>query len=284
MTQNITPIILAGGKGSRLWPLTSRSRPKPFLRVASEYSLFQETLRRVEGFAPPVIITEDHNLDRAEKEAKALGILPSFVLEPEGRGTSAALLLAAMTLPDKDTLMLINPSDHVIKDPDMIFPDFICDIMHHAREHILLIGVKPDSPETRYGYIEYDTKQQPPHTVFSFKEKPPLETAREMIAEGQCLWNTGIILYHAGLFLERCAALKPRLFNDVSRAFENGLRSRAVFRPHEQDYLDIQADSIDRAILQRCPDLKCCRLPLPWYDAGCWSTYLRLKFTGKNDD
>lgn len=249
------------------------------MHINSEYSLFQETLRRVQGFGDPVIITEDRNLERADKEAKALGFFPSFVLEPEGRGTAAALILAAMTLPDPDGLILALPSDHVIEDPDNIFPDFIGDIVHHARTSILLIGVKPDAPETRYGYIEYDTDQPSPHTVFGFKEKPPLETARDMIDEGQSLWNTGMILCHAGMFLERCAALKPRLFNDVKTAFENGVRDHAVFRPNTPDYLDIIPNSIDRAILQRCPDLKCCPLPLPWYDAGCWSMYLRLKFT-----
>lgn len=277
MPHLITPVILAGGKGSRLWPLTNRRKPKPFLRPFSDYSLFQETLRRVRPFNAPVVVTEEPNLARAAQEAKALDITSSFVLEPEGRGTAAALILAALTLENSEGLMLVMPSDHVIPDPDALFPDMIEDVMHHAQDHILLIGVEPASPETRYGYIEIDRERKPPHPVFGFKEKPPLETAREMIAEGNTLWNTGMFLAPPALFLERCAALNPRLFNDVKAAFEGGEWRQAVFRPDAALYREARAESVDRAILQRCRDLKCCPLKLQWYDVGCWSMFLTLK-------
>lgn len=277
MPHLITPIILAGGKGSRLWPLTNAKRPKPFLRPFSRYSLFQETLLRVRHFAPPVIVTEEKNLIRAAQEAKALDIHPSFVLEPEGRGTAAALILAALSMQDRDGLMLVMPSDHVIPDPAQIFADTIEEIMHHAADSIILIGAEPSAPETRYGYIEIDREKRAPYPVFSFREKPPLETAQDMIAEGNALWNTGMFLAPPKLFLERCAALKPRLYNDVKAAYESGAREQAVFRPDAGLYREARPDSIDRALLQRCRDLKCCPLPLKWYDAGCWRMFLTLK-------
>ncbi|MCD8520326.1 MAG: hypothetical protein LRY76_09345 [Alphaproteobacteria bacterium] len=277
MTHLITPVVLAGGKGTCLWPLTSRKRPKPFLRPFSRNSLYQETLIRVQSFAPPVVITEEYNLAIAHREAQEMGVTPSFLLEPEGRGTAAALILAALSLQKRDGLMLITPSDHVIPDPDDYFPGFIEDIMHHAREHIVLIGVEPLAPETHYGYIEIDRDKAPPHPVFGSIEKPPLETARDMIAEGNALWNTGLFLAPPALFLERCASLKPRLFNDVKAAFDAGTWQQAVFRPDADLYREARNESIDRAILQRCRDLKCCPLPLPWYDAGCWNMFLTLK-------
>jgi mannose-1-phosphate guanylyltransferase len=206
-----------------------------------------------------------------------MSLTPSFVLEPDGRGTAPALILAAMTLQEQEGLMLVMPSDHAIPDPDGLFPDFIEEIMHHAMNTILLIGVEPTALEPRYGYIEVDREKRPPYPVFGFKEKPQTETAREMIEEGNCLWNTGMFLAPPALFLERCASLKPRLYNEVKSAFEQGRRDKAVFRPHRETYLDVASQSIDRAILQRCPDLKCCPLALPWYDVGCWSMFLRLK-------
>lgn len=278
MAHLITPVLLAGGRGSRLWPLTGTHRPKPFLRPFSQHSLFQETLARVRDFAPPVVITEEQNFAQAAREAKAMDIHPSFILEPDGRGTAAALITAALSLKETDGLMLVMPCDHFIPDPDGLFENIVQDVMHHAQENIVLLGVEPEGPDPRYGYIEIDRAKPVPYPVFGFKEKPPVETAREMIAEGNYLWNTGMFMAPPALFLERCAALRPSLYNDVVKAFEAGSRDQAAFRPSADLYRDIRAESIDRAILQRCKGLLCCPLGLPWYDVGCWSMFLTLKF------
>ncbi|MCD8563189.1 MAG: NTP transferase domain-containing protein [Alphaproteobacteria bacterium] len=277
MAPQITPVILAGGKGTRLWPLVNADRPKPFLRPFSRHSLLQETLLRARDFASPVLITEEHNLARARQDVEDIGVMPAFVLEPEGRGTAAALMLAAMTLRDKPGLMLVMPSDHVIVDPQHIFPAFVTKAASYVGNGIVQIGVPPHSPQTRYGYIEVVRDGTSPYVVTGFIEKPPADKACALIRSGNCFWNTGMFLTSPTCFLSLCAEVRPLLYHAVRSAFEAGAQKKEIFTPDPVLYGAIENISIDHAVLPHCKHLRCCPLPLPWYDTGCWSMFLYLK-------
>jgi mannose-1-phosphate guanylyltransferase/mannose-6-phosphate isomerase len=275
----ITPIILCGGAGTRLWPLSRKSYPKQFAPLMGKDSLFQASAQRLSGpnFAKPIIVTgEAFRFIVTEQLAAQRIDAQATLIEPQGRNTAPAVLAAALFLAqtDPDALMLVAPSDHVIPDSD----SFIATVMAAAPRAIagdlVTFGISPDRPETGYGYLEVasrsDTAAQTPQSLTRFVEKPDAETATAMLAQGGYLWNAGIFLFTASAALKAFRAHAPDLIAPVTAAVEGAKADLGFIRLAAEPWSQIEDISIDYAIMERSDNLAVMPYTGRWSDLGGW--------------
>ena len=218
------PVILSGGSGSRLWPMSRENYPKPLLPLVSENTLLQETANRlddIEGLGDAVYVcNEEHRFLLAEQVAQ-LGKKPAaIILEPEGRNTAPALTLAALYLvkQDPDAMMVVMPADHVMTEPQQFVAAVRQGGVNAEQGALVTFGIVPDAPETGYGYIKRDVEVSgtPAYSVASFVEKPDLETAQQYISEGDYYWNSGIFLMRADRWLDEIGQHRPAILTGLS--------------------------------------------------------------------
>lgn len=271
----ITPVILSGGFGSRLWPLSRRERPKQFLPIFSGQSLFQKTCERVSSdlFCPPMVISnQDHRFLIGEQMAE-LGIDPqAIVLEPCGRNTAAPAALAALMAleGDENALVLLLPSDHLVADDE----EFMCavKVARTAAENgkIVTFGIEPSDPNTGYGYIKLCDGAEPVRKVEKFVEKPDLATAQTFLASGNYLWNAGIFMYSAATM--RAAFLKhaPDIWEQVDASHKNARKDLDFLRLDEEAFSQVRSISFDYAIMEKEEDVACVPTDPGWSDLGSW--------------
>ncbi|ATF20744.1 mannose-1-phosphate guanylyltransferase/mannose-6-phosphate isomerase [Phaeobacter gallaeciensis] len=280
----ITPILLCGGSGTRLWPLSRKSYPKQFVPLVGETTLFQASALRLsgEGFAAPMVLTNsDFRFIVTEQLAEA-GIDPGAILiEPAGRNTAPAVLAAALWLRarDPDGLMLVAPSDHVVPDA-AAFRAAVAAAEPAARAgQLVTFGIKPDRAETGYGYLELDGDPGDftPQVIGlkRFVEKPDLATAEEMLASGQFLWNAGIFLFSVKAIIAAFEAHAPDLMAPVQGAVDKGAPDLGFLRL-DPDAWDGAADiSIDYAVMERADNLAVVPYAGGWSDLGGWDAVWR---------
>ncbi|MDH5749141.1 MAG: mannose-1-phosphate guanylyltransferase/mannose-6-phosphate isomerase [Rhodospirillales bacterium] len=279
MNDKIHPVILSGGAGSRLWPVSRMLFPKQLLPLASDRSMIQETASRVSGpgfEAPLVICNEEHRFAIAE-QLRQISITPShMVLEPAGRNTAPAATIAALMLHRlaPDALVLLLPSDHVIADSEN-FLDAIFPGLAPARAGALVtFGIKPATPETGYGYIR--TGEPFPHGddcyhVEKFVEKPDLKTAQGYIENGGYLWNSGMFLFRADSFLEDLGAFKPEILESCHAAITAMREDLDFLRLDRAAFEKVESISIDHAVMEKTSKAACVPLDVGWNDVGSWS-------------
>ena len=270
-SRQITPVLLCGGSGTRLWPLSRRSYPKQFSPLLGQDSLFQASLLRVadRAFAPPVVVTGSDFRFIVAQQMEAAGIKPTAVLlEPAPRNTAPAILAALLhisaTAPEG--LVLISPSDHVMRD-SAVFHAAVAEAARAAETGaIVTFGVRPDRPETGYGYLELDRSgpQTGAIALKRFVEKPDRATAETMLADGHYLWN-------AGLFLARADSL----IAPVTRAVEAARPDLGFLRLDEAAWEAAPDISIDYAVMERASDLRVVPMEAGWSDLGGWETVWR---------
>lgn len=269
----IVPVILCGGNGTRLWPRSRAARPKPFLPLVGERTLFEEALLRAPrdaGFAPPVIVTGAAH--RPHVEAQAMPIAPDarIIVEPMGRNTAPAIALAAHRLPG-DAVMLICPSDHHIGDV-AAFRDTAQAAAALADEGWLVaFGIAADRPETGYGYIRQGDAMAGGYRIDRFVEKPDLATAEMFLAEGGHWWNGGLFAFRADRFREELRHHRPGMAAAVAEAVERGAEDGAAFHPHQPSFAAIEGESIDYAVMENTARAAMVPAAMAWSDIGSWT-------------
>ena len=259
------PVILCGGSGTRLWPLSREYHPKPLHAVNGERTLLQETALRCQG-EPLVICNETHRF-LVQEQLRRAGIRPrAILLESKGRGTAAALTLAAVhAITADDPVLLAMPSDHFIPQRDAFHQAVARGAALAEQGNIVAFGVPPVSPETGYGYIRARGDY-----VEAFVEKPDAAKAAEYVASGQYLWNAGIFAVRASVWLDAIGEFRPDIFKACERAYRQGKRDGSFYRVDPATFAECPSDSIDYAVMEKITDAMVVRLDAGWSDVGAW--------------
>jgi len=276
----IHPIVLSGGAGSRLWPLSRSLFPKQLLALTSERSLIQETVARAagQGFSAPLIVCNvEHRFLIAEQMREA-GIRPgAIVLEPEGRNTAPAAAVAALLVEKQDpgALMLLMPADHVIRDVAAFQASVACAAAAARTGYLVTFGITPDVPETGYGYIRKGRALASLDGCFAverFVEKPDAATAAGYVASGDYSWNSGMFLFQADVFLAELERLEPELLAQCRAAIGGGKQDLDFFRLDQPSFAKARSISIDYAVMERTDKAAIVPVQMGWSDIGSWDS------------
>jgi mannose-1-phosphate guanylyltransferase/mannose-6-phosphate isomerase len=275
-----TPVVLCGGSGTRLWPLSRSHLPKQFLPLVSERTMLQETLARLQGVEeaqPPIAIANDEHRFLVAEQMRELGCAPqAILLEPAGRGTAAAAAAAALLLEDKAGIMLVLPADHAIRNLPQFHAAIRSAVRHAASGALVVFGIAPSSPHTGYGYIKQGSKRDDAYTVERFVEKPDLETAKGFLAAGGYFWNGGIFVFRADRYLAELERYRNDVLQAVRRAVAGAQRDLDFVRPDKAAFLAVPDDSIDRAVMEKTRDAVVVPARFDWSDVGSWSALWSL--------
>lgn len=272
------PVILSGGSGTRLWPLSRSSYPKQFLPLTEADSLFQLTLKRVSdqpGFEAPLVICNDEHRFLIAEQARAMGIpLRDIVLEPAARNTAPAIALAALLARQsgEDPLLLVLPSDHAIRKPEVFLGAVQAASAEAAKGSLVTFGIVPSHPETGYGYIRAGSSVgDGGFSVDRFVEKPDLATAREYLASGGYFWNSGMFLFKASTYLDEIARHAPQILQACEKAVAAGRRDLDFFRVDSASFEPCPSDSVDYAVMEKTERAVVFPIDAGWSDVGSWN-------------
>ncbi|MGR3573104.1 mannose-1-phosphate guanylyltransferase/mannose-6-phosphate isomerase [Brevirhabdus sp.] len=284
----IHPILLCGGSGTRLWPVSRPDHPKQFAALSGRESLFQASARRfaAAGFADPLILTGEVSRFTATAQLEEAGIAPRAVLiEPAGRDTAPAVLIAALWLAreDPDALMLVSPADHEIPDAEGFRDAVLAGVGAARAGRLVTFGIRPDRAETGYGYLRLDAPLEEvpdggaadPRPLAGFVEKPCATRAAAMLASGDHLWNAGIFLFTARAILDAFAAHAPDLIAPARAALEGARADLDFLRLAAAPWAELPHISLDYAVMERAENL--CVVPFSgrWSDMGGWDAVWR---------
>ncbi len=295
----ITPVILCGGAGTRLWPLSRAGFPKQFLCLTGQDSLFQMAARRLEGLSAlditatePVIVSgEDHRFLAVEQLREAGLALGTALLEPCGRNTAPALTLAALAAMEQgqDPVLVVTPADQTIGDLAAFTQAMQVAIRDAAQGSIVILGIQPDRPETGYGYIQAQAPSEPTDTlgtqsVLRFVEKPDAATAQRYLEDGGYFWNAGMFVLKASVWLAALERFRPAIARASREAWTARTSDRNsmghFIRPGKTQFAAIPSESVDYAVMEHCPQseflLKMVPLAAGWSDLGAWDAVWKV--------
>ncbi len=267
------PVILSGGSGTRLWPLSREHYPKQLLSLNGEKTLLQQTVLRLDNLGdvaePTLVCNEEHRFMVAE-QLRQLGCTPSrILLEPAGRNTAPALTLAALSLREQfgDALMLVMPADHVIRDVAAFETSLREGMEHVTRGRLVAFGIVPTSPETGYGYIRRGRGAE----IVEFVEKPDAISARRYVDSGEYFWNSGIFMMLVSVWLEELERQRGDILTACTEAYAHGATDSDFFRVERGAFLMCPSDSIDYAVMERTRRAVVVPMDAGWSDIGAWS-------------
>ena len=272
---NLQPVLLSGGSGTRLWPLSREAYPKQFLPLAGADTMLQATWSRVApiaGFPPIVVAGEDHRFLVAEQLRQVGAPTPAIVLEPVGRNTAPAIAAAALqaTAGGDDPVLLVLPSDHVVRDVEAFRAAVDAALPAAEAGALVTFGIVPSAPETGFGYIQAEAGDGV-RKVLRFVEKPDAATAQGYLAEGGYYWNSGMFLFRASRFLEELAAFRPDILEGVRAALGEARRDGDFIRLDRDAFAATPADSIDYAVMEKTDAAMVLPVDIGWNDVGSWS-------------
>ena len=299
----LSPVILAGGGGTRLWPLSREHYPKQFLKLFDNNTLLQNTLLRLDGLNtsvevsdPVIICNEVHRFLVAEQSAQISRNLSNIILEPVGRNTAPALTVASLHQNEKqgDAVIIMMPADHIIGKVELFHQAINAGVEMAQDNYLVTFGIKPTTPETGYGYIHIADEIQTfsslsIRAISGFTEKPDQSLAEEYLNSGDYLWNSGIFMMKASVWLEKIKLLQQPIYDACLEAFNNGKTDRLFFRLDEQSFLKSPDDSIDYAVMEKLAqsnddNLAVIPIDVGWSDVGAWSSVWEINDKDSNNN
>ena len=270
----IVPVILSGGSGTRLWPMSTPERPKQMLALTAEQTMLQLTAARAcgEQYDPPIVVANGRHAEMIEEQLTAIGCRPqALILEPMRRNTAPAIALAALCISDPSAPLLVMPSDHVIKDVEAFHAAIEAALPMVEQGWLVTFGITPDAPETGYGYIKIgEAVAAGVHRVDRFVEKPPRAAAEVMLASGDHAWNGGIFLFRAAAFLDALGRYEPTMLASVRCALAECKRTGSRIHPSAEAFAEAPDQSIDYAVMEKADRVAVVPVAMGWNDVGSW--------------
>ncbi len=270
----IVPVILSGGSGTRLWPMSRPERPKQLLALTAEETMLQMTAMRVggEAFAKPIVVANARHAEEVETQLGAVAAgAQALILEPMARNTAPAIALAAIEAGAGDAPLLVMPSDHVIADVPAFHAAVQAALPLVEQGWLVAFGITPDAPEVGYGWIQVGDEVAPGvHRVARFIEKPPRDRAEAMLASGDHVWNGGIFLFRADRYLEALAEFEPGMLVAARGAMTAATREGSRIFPDRDAFAAAPDQSIDYAVMERATRVAVVPVSMGWSDLGSW--------------
>ena len=271
----IKAVVMAGGSGTRLWPLSRAAHPKQFLALHGDDTMLQATFKRLDGLgihSSVTICNEDHRFFVAE-QLREIDKLDSIILEPVGRNTAPAIALAALSSPEgEDPLLLVLAADHVIQDVAAFTKTVMNAIPSAEAGKLVTFGIVAHEPNTGYGYIKKGESQGPGFAVDAFVEKPSGEAAKRYLKSGDYLWNSGMFLFKASRFLQELKLHRPDIFEACQLSMKDIVKDNDFLRVNEAAFDACPSDSIDYAVMEKTDDAVVVPMDAGWSDIGSWSS------------
>lgn len=288
----ILPVVMAGGTGSRLWPLSRELYPKQFLTVTGELSMLQQTVSRLDGIEhqPPLLICNEEHRFIAAEQLRLGGFESSgIILEPAGRNTAPAIALAALRAlqnakQDEDPILLVLAADHLIED-DSAFLASVTKALPFAKEgKLITFGIVPTSPETGYGYVKSGKAEGNAFVVDQFVEKPDLATAQKYLDGGDYYWNSGMFLFKASRYLEELKKYNPEILNACEKSMATVTIDMDFVRVDKEAFQQCPNDSVDYAVMEQTTSAMVVPMAAGWSDVGSWSALWEVSEKDKNNN
>jgi mannose-1-phosphate guanylyltransferase / mannose-6-phosphate isomerase len=295
----IQPVILCGGSGTRLWPLSRAGFPKQFLVLSGTTSLFQQAVERVSQLgalditvgSPLIVTNEEHRFLSLEQLREMQQTNVTMLLEPMGRNTAPALTLAALQAIEggEDPILVVSPADQTVQNAGAFKAALQQSIRAAADGDIVILGITPDKPETGYGYIQHagNSGSHGQYKVVQFTEKPSLDMANAYLAGGQHAWNSGMFVLRASTWLNALARFRPDIAAATQAAWQIKTTDASFVRPNKEAFAKVPSESIDYAVMENCPsssfDVHMVPLEAGWSDLGAWDAVWQVNQDGQQD-
>jgi len=274
----VIPVILSGGAGTRLWPLSREMYPKQLLALASKQTMLQDTALRlatITGAIPPIVVcNEAHRFTVAEQLRALDSSASAILLEPSGRNTAPAVALAALKAQDldADAMLMVAPADHVIRDVRKFSQAADVAVSLAQNDKLITFGIVAHAPETGYGYIRRGTGTGPAYPVAQFIEKPPLDLAVQFVTTGDYYWNSGMFVFKASRYLSELSNFAPDILEACTAAYKAAKADLDFVRIDKGEFIKCRSESIDYAVMEKTKDALVLPLDVGWSDVGSWSS------------